>query len=284
MTDPAPTVSCIIPTHARDDLLVLAVASIAAQTRVPFELLVADDAGSPATRALVDDWAGRTPFPVRYVDASGSGWSSAGASRNAGAALATGDLLAFLDDDDVWDPAYLSSLVAALETGRDFAVAWTEAETTGEQYRIAKIVPGLGVRDVVARNPGFLGSNFVMRRVAFESIGGFDPALTVSNDKDLLVRALAAGLRYAVVPAVLVRNKIHDGPQLTDKTERRVRGIEAYIAKHDARLTDQDRRFLRAQISSIRRETGSTRTERWLSTAALARDRAVYQLVEAVRR
>ena len=284
MPDGAPAVSCIVPTHARDTLLALAIASIAAQTHAPFELLVADDAGSPTTRALVDEWAARVPFPVRYVDASASGWGSAGASRNAGAALATGELLAFLDDDDVWDPAYLASLVGALEADGDFAVAWTEADTTGEEYRIAKMVPGLQVRDVVARNPGFLGSNFVMRRGAFESIGGFDPALTVSNDKDLLVRALAAGLRYVVVPAVLVHNKIHDGPQLTDKTERRVRGIEAYIAKHAALLTDQDRRFLRAQISSIRRETGSTRTVRWRSTAALARDRAVYQLVEAVRR
>ena len=284
MPDGAPSVSCIVPTHARDTLLALAIASIAAQTRAPSELLVADDAGSPGTHELVDDWAGRVHFPVRYVDTSASGWSSAGASRNAGAALATGDLLAFLDDDDVWDPTYLAALVDALETDADFAVAWTEADTTGEEYRIAKMVPGLRVRDVVARNPGLLGSNFVMRRVAFESIDGFDPALTVSNDKDLLVRALAAGLRYAVVPAVLVHNKIHDGPQLTDKTERRVRGIEAYIAKHDALLSDQDRRFLRAQILSIRRETGSTRTARWRSTAALARDRAVYQLVEAVRR
>jgi len=277
------TVSCVVPTHGRDDMLSDAIASIAAQTLTPFELVVADDLGSPSTRATVLGWAGRVPFPVRYVDASGSGWSSAGASRNAGAQHVSGDLVAFLDDDDLWEPDFLEQLTGALGVDGDFAVGWTDAESVGP-YRIARIVPGLRVQDVVARNPGFVGSNFLMRREAFNRIGGFDPSLTVSNDKDLLVRALLDGMRYAVVSKVVVRNRIHDGPQLTDKTERRVRGIESYIAKHDALLSEQDRRYLRSQILSIRRQTGPTRTARSRSTAALARDRARLQLVEAVRR
>jgi len=204
-----PEVSCVVPTHGRDDLLTEAVASIAAQRSAPAELIVTDDLGSPVTRVLVERWAVDLPFPVRYVDASGTGWRSAGASRNAGAALATGDLMAFLDDDDVWEPEYLTSLIAALGAGTcDFAVGWTEADAGGGVYHIARMKAGLQVADVVARNPGFVGSNFVMTRDAFVRLGGFDPALTVANDKDLLVRALQHGLRYTVVPQVLVRNRI----------------------------------------------------------------------------
>lgn len=280
-----PDVSCVVPTHGRDDLLTEAVASIAAQQLTPAELIVSDDLGSAATRALVEQWDQDLTFPVRYVDSSGTGWRTAGASRNAGAALATGDLMAFLDDDDVWEPEYLASLTAALDAGGcDFAVGWTEADVGGGVYHIARMRAGLRVADVVARNPGFVGSNFVMTRAAFAGLGGFDPALTVANDKDLLVRALQHGLRYAVVPAVLVRNRIHSGPQLTDKTERRVRGIETYMAKHSPLLSGQDRRYLRAQISSIRRVTASSRVARWRSTAALAYGRTTFRLLDAVKR
>lgn len=273
-------VSCIVPTHGRDDLLREAIESVAAQTLAPSELLVTDDLGSAVTRAAVEGWAGRVPFGVRYVDASGSGWRSAGASRNAGAALATGDLVAFLDDDDMWEPDYLASVVPALDADRaDFVVGWTEADIGPRAYHMERMRPGLQVADVVARNPGFVGSNFVMRRDAFARLGGFDPALTVSNDQDLLVRALQHGLRYAVVPRVLVRNRIHDGPQLTDKTERRVRGIETYLAKHAALMSGQDRRYIHSQIFSIRRVTGTTRVARWRSTAALA----AYRLVETAK-
>ncbi|QTE28907.1 glycosyltransferase family 2 protein [Pengzhenrongella sicca] len=270
----------MIPTHGRDHLLGEAIASVVAQRHPPTEVLVADDLGSPATRACVEEWAARAPLPVRYVDASGTGWTSAGASRNAGVARATGDVVAFLDDDDTWEPDFLGSVVPALVAdGVDFAVGWTAADAGERAYHMERMRPGLGVGDVVARNPGFVGSNFVMRREAFTRLGGFDPELTVSNDQDLLVRALAAGLRYAVVPEVLVRNRIHAGPQLTDKTERRVHGIETYLSKHGDLMTTDDRRYIRSQISSIRRVIGPTRSIRWRSTASLA----CYRLVEAVR-
>lgn len=279
-----PDVSCIVPTHGRDDLLHDAIASIAAQVLAPAELLVADDLGSPVTRTQVEGWAGRVPFPVRYVNASGTGWHSPGASRNAGAALATGDLVAFLDDDDVWEPEFLASLVAALGADHaDFAVGWTEADAGGGICHIVRMEAGLRVSDVLARNPGFVGSNSVMRRDAFHRLEGFDPALSMSEDKDLLVRALQHGLRYVVVPRVLVHNRSHDGPQLTDKTEGRIHGIETYMAKHNTLLSGQDRRYLRSHISSIRRVTGPTRAARWRSTAALAWGRAVYRLAEVVK-
>lgn len=274
------TVTCVVPTHGRDDLLDEAIASIAAQTYPVAELLVSDDLGSPATRATVEAWAHRVPFGVRYVDSSGTGWRSAGASRNAGAALAAADLVAFLDDDDTWEPEFLSAAISALEAdASDFAVGWTAADAGARAYHMERMRPGLAARDVVARNPGFVGSNFVMRRAAFELLGGFDPELTVSNDQDLLVRALLHGLRYVVVPRVLVRNRIHEGAQLTDKTERRVRGIETYMSKHDALMSGPDRRYIRSQISSIRRVIGPTRTVRWRSTASLA----AYRLAEVVK-
>lgn len=276
-------VTCVIPTHARDTLLAEAIASVVAQDLRPAELVVSDDVGSPATRATVEAAATTARFPVRYVDSSGPAAGTAGASRNAGAAHAHGDVLAFLDDDDLWEPTFLTRLVGALEEQQaDFAVGWTRAEASG-RYEIARMPPGLTAQDVVARNPGFVGSNFVMRSAAFRRIGGFDPALPVSNDKDLLVRALLAGLTYAVVPEVLLRNRIHTAGQLTDKTPRRLAGIRQYRDKHAALLGTQDRRYLRAQALSVQRALAPSPVSRFAYGVLLAGERTLYQLADRRR-
>ncbi|WP_315097003.1 glycosyltransferase family A protein [uncultured Cellulomonas sp.] len=271
-------VTCVIPTHGRDLLLAEAVASVLGQelgADVRLRgVVVSDDLGSAATEALVDRLDAAADVPVRYLDSSGPQAGTAGASRNAGTVLVQSELVAFLDDDDLWEPDFLRRTVGALEAGsHDFAVAWTHADEP--RYRMARIAPGLSARDVVARNPGFVGSNFVMRTAAFRSLGGFDPVLPVSNDKDLLVRALSAGLTYAVVPELLVTNRVHGQGQLTDKTQRRLDGIRLYARKHDALLTRRDRRYLRGQAAAVRRVVGSSAPVRWWSTVAVAGHRAV---------
>jgi len=273
-------VTVVIPTHRRDAFLDEAIASVVKQSRLPVALVVSDDTGSPSTRAVVERWVELAPFPVRYLDSSGPSAGTAGASRNAGAALATSAVLAFLDDDDTWHPEFLAATTAALD-GVDFAVAWTAADADG--FHIARITPGLTAGDVVARNPGFVGSNFIMRTAAFRALDGFDPLLTVSNDKDLLVRALQTGLRYAVVERELVRNRIHRFGQLTDKSERRVEGIHRYMAKHAELLSARDARYLRSQVYSIRRVTGPTAVARLGSSVALVKERLLYNLTSASR-
>lgn len=245
-------VSVVIPTHARDDLLPDAIRSAVSQTSAPREVLVCDDLGSASTRAVVEDWTARTDGRVRYVDSSGRGTATAGASRNVGAAQATGTHLAFLDDDDVWDPTHLERLLSLMTSrGVDFAVSWTRADDP--TFHFARITEGLTVHDVVSRNPGFVGSNFVITMSTFRSVGGFDPDLRVSNDQDLLVRLLDAGHAYAVLPEFSVLNRIHTAGQLTDKTEKRVRGVKAYYAKHRHLMRWRDRVVIGTIIVGIRR-------------------------------
>lgn len=270
-------VTVVIPTHARDALLDEAIASVAAQRLPPVGLVVCDDVGAEATRHLVERWAGEAPFPVRYLDTSGPQAGTAGASRNAGAALAVTSRIAFLDDDDVWGPDFLTETVASLEAGDvDLVVAWTAADAP--DFHMERMRPGLSAADVVARNPGFVGSNFVIRTTAFRSLDGFDASLPVSNDKDLLVRALLAGMRYRVVERELVTNRIHGLGQLTDKSPRRAAGIRRYMAKHDALLTARDKRYLRAQLASVERVTADARGARWRHTVRLACLRALLAL------
>ncbi|UZN04303.1 WecB/TagA/CpsF family glycosyltransferase [Cellulomonas sp. S1-8] len=275
-------ISVVIPTHDRDEQVEDAIASVLAQTLPAHEVLVCDDLGSATTRTVVARWTDRTDGLVRYVDSSGPAAGTAGASRNVGAALASAPLLAFLDDDDTWLPEHLERLHLSLSRDdADLAVAWTAADDP--TFVFARMTSGLRVPDVVSRNPGFVGSNFLVRTDVLQAVRGFDPALRVANDQDLLVRLLRSGARYCVVPRVTVRNRIHAGGQLTDKTERRAQGVLAYRRKHRDLLGLRDQVVIGTIVAGIRRVSAPRALDRVAWTAATAAGRAAL-LVSRPRR
>jgi hypothetical protein len=116
-----PLVSVIVPTKNRPDTLREALASIAAQTYPAVEVVVVNDGDTPVD-AVLDSVASRVKFQL--VDSvRGQG---AAAARNSGLDRASGDLTAFLDDDDVYLPEHLAMAVRALnDSGADLVYATT---------------------------------------------------------------------------------------------------------------------------------------------------------------
>src|SRR5689334_5400464 len=94
------TVSVVIPTYRRSDLLRDAISSVLAQTVAVAEVLVVDDADDPGTREVVAEFGHEQATTLRYLQNPQSGVCH---SRNHGASHAQSPLLAFLDDDDVWN-------------------------------------------------------------------------------------------------------------------------------------------------------------------------------------
>ena len=278
MTSPLPLVTVVIPTHDRRELLRVAVRSVLSQDYAGrIEILVVHDRSE--LDHSIEGWAvaGRS---IRVL-ANGRRPGLAGA-RNTGILAAAGSLVAFLDDDDMWLPDHLERLHLSLSRDdADLAVAWTAADDP--TFVFARMTSGLRVPDVVSRNPGFVGSNFLVRTDTFRAVRGFDPALRVSNDQDLLVRLLRCGARYCVVPRVTVRNRIHTGGQLTDKTERRAQGVLAYRRKHRDLLGLRDQVVLGTILAGIRRVSAPRAVDRVLWTAATAAGRAAL-LVSRPRR
>lgn len=106
-------VTVMIPTQRRLDGLAVAVRSVCAQTGVDFaelELVVVDNDQAPSAQETVAALAARAPFPVHYVHEPRPGVAHA---RNAGMAKASGDLIAFLDDDEEAPAGWLAALLAA---------------------------------------------------------------------------------------------------------------------------------------------------------------------------
>jgi glycosyltransferase involved in cell wall biosynthesis len=150
------------------------------------EVLVVDHESRDATAALA------RAAGVRVVQARGG---AVGAARNAGVAAARGDLVAFLDADDEWLARRPDPRVEALEGDQRAALAFGLVEAAG-----------------ASGPPGVLwgAGGVVIRREAFDRVGGFDAELATGEDLDWLLRARDAGLRSVVVRDVVYR--YHRGP------------------------------------------------------------------------
>lgn len=245
------TISCIIPTHQRPEFLALALQSVTSQSVQPYEVIVASDVDSPASEEVCHDHEAASGVPIRYVyDPQTRGGASA--SRNIGARQATGDVLAFLDDDDVWEPSYLERVQEQIaRPGKDMAVTWRMLVKGDFRTPGPTIEEGLVARDVVAVSMGTTGSNMALTRASYERISGFDELIPVKNDTDFFYRFLKAGYDYGVVREYLVLQVKHGTGQLTGNSIRRAEGTRVYLEKHKADLRFSDRRHLRLSMHRI---------------------------------
>ena len=106
----APHFSVVIPTHNRERLLPRTIDSVLAQTFTDYEIIVVDDGSTDETQAVLEKYHQQGPhFRYDYQENQG-----ACAARNQGAALASGDYLAFLDSDDEVDSDWLESFSKAI--------------------------------------------------------------------------------------------------------------------------------------------------------------------------
>lgn len=250
--------ACIIPTHGRPALLSRSLDSALQQSHAPAEVIVVDDLDDKPTAAVVQVTALRTEIPLRrIVNRLNPGASG---SRNAGVTASRAEFIAFLDDDDAWRPQYLARAMAELEhSGADAVVSGLcRIKHDGSIQPI--VIPHRAeiAGRLFDKNFGMTGSNLVIRRSAFERVGGFDSALPVFNDWDFLIRMLAAGVEYGVVPELTVEWREHEGARISTPSLRRAAGIESFIAKHGNTMPPVNRRDLTAIALGIRwRNAGS---------------------------
>lgn len=227
-------VSVIIPTRDRPDYLRAAVASVCRQVYPPTEIVVVEDGegAGEALRAVRDRWY----VPIRVVPGRGAGPAAA---RNTGIRAASGELLALLDDDDLWHPGKLLWQVEWMERRPDVGVLGTETRrcddmmlAPGERGRPRR--PRLITRAALVRANRLTTSSVVVRRECFESCGGFDESLVLAQDWDLWLR-LSRRWRIALLPAALTIYRLH-GKQRS-RNQRQMRYWEARVV---ARVLEED--------------------------------------------
>lgn len=215
------TISVVIPTYNRSALVCRAVESVLSQSLAPDEVIVVDDGSTDGTGAiLADQFGGR----IVYVKQDNAGVSAA---RNTGIERASGDLVAFLDSDDVWTPNKLE-LQVPIMADVDVVLsatnwAWEGAETVDQH---SKILLGTSEKVLVEDEPilrmcwhrghGINIQTCICRRDLLLRLGGFDTNLRISEDMDLVFRMADEG-RFAILSDVLlIRGKDDVDDNLTN--------------------------------------------------------------------
>ncbi len=218
-----PSVSVIVPTRDRLNLLVEAVKSVLAQQQAPSEVVVVDDGGEGEVERALSEMRRAAGIPVRVVRGPARG---PGAARNAGMAEAAGELIAFLDDDDLWLPQKLEWQLGWFARRPGLGVLGTLwAERGGGKLglrRAAKRPRGLRMvsRRALLRGNRLATSGVVVRRRCVEECGGFDESLPLAQDWDLWLR-IAREWEVGVVPARLVVYRRHAGQRSADRARMR---------------------------------------------------------------
>ena len=214
-----PKVSIIIPLYNRAHAIGRTLRSIPVDDAAragEVEIIVVDDGSSDGGAAVAEAEAGTAGLSgiVTVLRQANAG---AGAARNTGAARARGQLLAFLDSDDMWRPGTLDALRRLAAEADDMALGFLRIAavrdaaaaaaldstapmglTRVESFLVAATTPGVG--------SGFGSGSVVIPRTLFLDVGGFTTAVRCSEDSDLFLRLSGRGACWITEGPALVAN------------------------------------------------------------------------------
>jgi glycosyltransferase involved in cell wall biosynthesis len=195
-----PLISVMIGVYNAEPYLAEAIESVLAQDYVPLELIVVDDGSNDGSAEVAKS------FPqVNYLFQENAG---NGAARNRAVGAATGDLFAFVDADDRFTPGKLTLQKAALDSDpaldmvfghvREFLSPELDEETRNS------------LRPPAPEPMPWTAPNLMLiRRESFLRVGPFSTTFRVGVTVDWFARAAEAGLRYAVLPEVVLERRLH---------------------------------------------------------------------------
>lgn len=199
------TVAVVMATHGRAGMLARALDAIAAQTRLPDQVIVVDDESSDATPSVLDS---RPEVTAVRVSRRGPG-----RARQDGLAYVDADVVAFTDDDCVPTPGWLVALVEPIERGRADAAQGPTVAHPDQTERLRD--PWHRTQRVDRYNERFPTSNMAYRRALLDKLGGFSEEFTgpgcAGEDTDLGWRCLEAGHTVAFAPEAVVHHEVWPG-------------------------------------------------------------------------
>lgn len=207
MSDEGYTVSVVVPTKDRPLLLREALKSIRALEGrgLTFEILVGDNGSTPRTRAIAEEYG------AIYIKVETPG---SGAARNAAMHRATGDYVAFLDDDDVWTPNHIRGHLALLDDKPELGAVFGQVVNTDARRRhiFGPWPPSLPsgrelLRLMLSGYFPQIGAT-VVRACVVVAIGDFDESLVGGQDWDWQLRIAAShGIGFVAQTCVLFRQR-----------------------------------------------------------------------------
>lgn len=201
-----PAVSVIIPTYNRALCLRQAVDSVLSQGYKAFELIVVDDGSTDDTPRLLEEYAHR----ITVLRQENRGVSAA---RNAGIAAAQGELIAFLDSDDLWLPGKLARQAGFFASHPEALICQTEElwvrngrrVNPGKRHRKRGGMIFEASLELCMVSP----SAVMLRRELLERVGVFDESLPACEDYDLWLRVSCRFPVHLIETPLIVKHGGH---------------------------------------------------------------------------
>lgn len=201
-----PRVSVIMPAFNSAKYIEDALESVFAQTYTDYEIVVADDGSTDETPVILDRYVAK----VHTVRLAHRGVSAA---RNKAIEQSRGELIALLDSDDMWEPTKLEKQVAYMNEHPEYALTYTYSTNfTDRSDHSVALVRKMDFEGHVFKELFTSGnpttSTVIMRREAFDAVGGYDENLAAAEDYELNLR-LSRRYEIGRVAESLLRRRIH---------------------------------------------------------------------------
>lgn len=234
----APAVSVIIPAFNAEAFISETLDSVLGQTFENYEIVVVDDGSTDDTRNVVES---RRDPRIRCIRQENGGASRA---RNRGIKNSSGELIAFLDADDLWLPQKLERQVEAFHEDPGVGLLSTlheaffpetgEREMSGIRKR-ERLFSGPSVAYNIVAWSGLATPTVMVPRWVLDEVGMFDPDLRNGQDDNLWVR-IAARYPVELIDEVLVRCRLREGSLSSNHGnmfEDVLKSLDQYMADPD---------------------------------------------------
>jgi glycosyltransferase involved in cell wall biosynthesis len=195
-----PKISVIIPVYNGEIFLEDAIKSVLNQSYDNLECIVVDDGSIDGSAAIA-----KKHEQIIYLHQE---HKNVAAARNLGIQKASGEYLAFLDADDIWDTHKLETQINYMEEnpGIDYSVTrhslfLTEGLKDFPQW----VRTNHSAEETIA----YIPSSLIVRKSAFEIVGNFDESYQISDDSDWFLRARDAGIKLGIIDKNLLHKRVH---------------------------------------------------------------------------
>ncbi|MGA3282063.1 MAG: glycosyltransferase [Smithella sp.] len=195
-----PKISVIIPVYNGEIFLEDTIKSVLNQNYDNWECIVVDDGSIDGSAAIA-----KKHEQIIYLHRE---HKNVAAARNLGIQKASGEYLAFLDADDIWDTNKLETQINYMEENPDIDYSITKHSlflTEG----LKDIPQWVRTNHLQEETLAYIPSSLIVRKSAFEIVGYFDESYQISDDSDWFLRARDAGIKLGIIDKNLLHKRVH---------------------------------------------------------------------------
>lgn len=250
-----PLVSVVIPTYNREDVIKRCIKSVLNQTYDNIEIIVVDDGSTDSTQEIVQNIESED-INYHYFNNN----LGANVARNKGIELASGDLIGFLDSDDIWLPDKTAKQVSVFNNSNDRLGVVYSGYYVSDQYgkRIGELpqISGDIFEEELSGDKISPTSTVMVRQECFEKVGGFNEELPARQDYNMWFR-ISKKYKFDYVNEPLAKINLSRDDRISEDFDQRMKANRYMLEKVKQEVSDYNKlkkmKILSGQYRSISR-------------------------------